>query len=49
MNKSQTTKRDITISLTEDEIVAVRDITKVDAVAPGVVAIIRKVIEESAK
>ena len=42
-------KRDITISLDSDEIAAVRDITKVDAVAPGVVAIVRKTTEEHAK
>ena len=42
-------KRDIAISITEREIAAVRDITKVDAVAPAVLAIVRKAIELHAK
>ncbi len=42
-------KRDITVSFTEAEIAAVRDITKVDAVAPGVVAIVRRAIEAHKK
>ena len=38
--------RDITIKLTPEEIAAVRDITLVDAVAPGVVQIVRRAIAE---
>ena len=41
--------RQVNIRLTTAEIEAVRDITKVDAIAPAVVAIVRKAIEQSAK
>lgn len=41
--------RQINIRLTPAEIKAVRGITKVDAIAPAVVAIVRKAIEQSAK
>lgn len=41
--------RQINIRLTPAEIKAVRDITKVDAIAPAVVAIVRKAIERRAK
>lgn len=37
--------RIINLRLSESEINAVRQITKVDAIAPGVVAIVRKAIE----
>ena len=38
--------RDITIKLTAEEIADVRRITNVDAVAPGVVAIVRRAIAQ---
>lgn len=41
--------RQVNIRLTPTEIKAVRDVTKVDAIAPAVVAIVRKAIEQSAK
>lgn len=41
--------RQINIRLTPAEIKAVRDITKVDAIAPSVVAIVSKAIGQSAK
>lgn len=41
--------RQVNIRLSLSEIKAVRDITKVDAIAPAVVAIVRKAIEQSAK
>lgn len=41
--------RQISIRLTENEIKCIREITKVDAIAVAVVAIIRKAIEQSAK
>lgn len=41
--------RHVNIRLTTAEIEAVRDITKVDAIAPAVVAIVRKAIEQRAK
>lgn len=41
--------RQVNIRLTPAEIEAVRDITKVDAIAPAVVAIVRKAIEQRVK
>lgn len=41
--------RQVNIRLTPAEIEAVRDITKVDAIAPAVVAIVRKAIEQRTK
>lgn len=38
--------RQVNIRLTEAEIAAVRDITKVDALGPAVVAIVRKAIAD---
>lgn len=38
--------RHVNIRLTEAEIAAVRDITKVDALGPAVVAIVRKAIAD---
>lgn len=38
-------KQQVNIRLTAEEIAEVRDITKVDALAPAIVAIIRKEIE----
>ena len=49
MNTEEENSRNITIRLTDAEIAAVRDLTKVDAVAPAVVAIVRKVIEKESK
>ena len=46
MNTPEEEYRQINIRLTDAEIEAVRDITKVDAVAPAVVSIVRKAIEE---
>ena len=40
-------RKPYTILLTDAEVSAVRDMTKVDAVAPAVVAIVRKAIEAS--
>ena len=48
-NNKERKQRDITIRLWDDEIADVADITKVDAVAPGVVAIVRTRIEEHRK
>ena len=39
-------KRDYTIRLDDDEVAAIREMTKVDAVAPAVVAIVRTAIEQ---
>ena len=47
MNILESDYRQVNIRLTDAEIAAVRDITKVDAIAPAVVSIIRKVIEQS--
>lgn len=41
--------RQISIRLTENEIKCVREITKVDAIAVAVVAIVRKAIEQQTK
>ena len=49
MNKQDEDYRQINIRLTPAEIESVRDLTKVDAIAPAVVAVIRKAIEQSAK
>lgn len=38
-------RKPYTILLTDSEVAAVRDMTKVDAVAPAVVAVVRKAIE----
>ena len=48
MNTSEEEYRQINIRLTDAEIAAVRDLTKVDAVATAVVAIVRKAIENKA-
>ena len=45
MNTPEEEYRQINIRLTDAEIAAVRDLTKVDAVATAVVAIVRKAIE----
>lgn len=42
---TQATKRDVSIRLDDTEIACIHDMTKVDAVAPGAVAVIRKAIE----
>ena len=47
MNTPEEEYRQINIRLTDAEIAAVRNLTKVDAVAPAVVAIVRKTIEQS--
>ena len=39
-------RKPYTIQLSDGEVAAVREITKVDAVAPGVVAIVRTAIEK---
>lgn len=49
MNTSAEECRQISIRLTENEIKCVREITKVDAIAVAVVAIVRKVIEQQTK
>ena len=41
------TRRDYSIKLYDDEVAAIRNITKVDAIAPAVVALLRKAIEEN--
>ncbi len=41
--------RQINIRLSDEEIACVRDIVKVDAVAPAVVSIVRRAIEEYKK
>ena len=41
--------RIISIRLTDAEIKAVQDLSKVDAIAPAVVAVIRKAIEQQTK
>lgn len=47
MNQQEQDKvRDITIKLNETEIAAVQEMTLVDAVAPGVVAIVRRAIKD---
>lgn len=46
---SETQTRIVSIRLTDAEIKAVQDLSKVDAIAPAVVAVIRKAIEASAK
>lgn len=48
-NKNEENVRLIGIRLTENEIKCVREITKVDAIAVAVVAIVRKVIEQQTK
>lgn len=48
MNTPEEEYRQINIRLTDAEIAAVRDLTKVDAVATAVVAIVRKAIENKA-
>jgi len=42
-------RRPYTILLTDTEVAAVRDMTKVDAVAPAVVAVVRKAMEAHEK
>lgn len=50
MNNATEERKPYTILLTDAEVADVRDITKVDAVAPAVVSIVRKMIElEKAK
>ena len=49
MNTPDEEYKQVNIRLTQAEIEAVRDITKVDAIAPAVVSIIRKTIEQRAK
>ncbi len=45
--KDKEQKRAVNIALTEKEIAAVRQITKVDTAATGVVAIVRTAIEDA--
>lgn len=47
MNTPEEEYRQVNIRLMESEIEAVRNLTKVDAVAPAVVSIVRKAIEEA--
>lgn len=47
MNTHEEEYRQINIRLTDAEIAAVRDLTKVDAIAPAVVSIVRKAIEQN--
>lgn len=49
MNNTSEECRQISIRLTENEIKCVREITKVDAIAVAVVAIVRKAIEQQTK
>lgn len=49
MNNTSEECRQISIRLTENEIKWVREITKVDAIAVAVVAIVRKAIEQQTK
>ncbi len=49
MIQEEENSRNVTIRMTDAEIAAVRDITKVDAIAPAVVSIVRKVIEKESK
>lgn len=48
-SESEDKVRLIGIRLTEDEIDAVQELTKVDAVAPAVVSIVRKFIDQQTK
>ena len=48
-NESEDKVRLIGIRLTENEIDAVQELTKVDAVAPAVVSIVRKFIDQQTK
>ena len=49
MNTPDEEYKQVNIRLTPSEIEAVRNITKVDAIAPAVVSIIRKTIEQREK
>ncbi len=49
MNTPEEEYRQVNIRLTPAEIEAVRNLTKVDAIAPAVVSIVRKAIEQEAK
>lgn len=49
MIQEEENSRNVTIRMTDAEIAAVRDITKVDAIAPAVMSIIRKTIEKESK
>lgn len=49
MNNTSNETRIISIRLTDAEIKAVQDLSKVDAIAPAVVAVIRKAIEQNAR
>lgn len=49
MNTPDEEYKQVNIRLTPAEIEAVRNITKVDAIAPAVVAIVRKTIEQREK
>lgn len=49
MNNTSEECRQISIRLTDNEIKCVREITKVDAIAVAVVAIVRKAIEQQTK
>ncbi len=46
MNTPEEEYRQVNIRLTQAEIEAVRNLTKVDAIAPAVVSIVRKAIEQ---
>ena len=46
VNIRQEEYKQVNIRLTQAEIDAVRDLTKVDAIAPAVVSIVRKAIEQ---
>ena len=48
MSNEEETKQ-VNIRLTDAEIAAVRELTKVDAVAPAVVSIVRKAIAKEAQ
>lgn len=48
-NTNPDPKRNINIEFAQSELDAVRDITKVDAVAPAVRAIVRQRIEDEAR
>ena len=45
-DNNENERKPYTIQLSDGEVASVREITKVDAVAPGVVAIVRTAIEE---
>ena len=49
MNTPEEEYRQVNIRLTDAEIKAVRNITKVDAIAPAVVSIVRKAIDAAGR